>query len=443
MKLSMFNIISKDDKSENYIIFNTHTTACLTLNSQYHKKIFVEKDFSFDKEANEILLANGFVVDDNVDELQKIYDIRKSVMSQNIQNIVILTTTNCNARCYYCFEHGIKPIDMTIETAEALIEFCKKKYKDKRILVSWFGGEPLLRFDIIEYVTNRLIEEGYELDGYVTTNGSLITDKMIDFFTNKYESIAFQITLDDIGDGYGKIKRYVDISIPEAFKRTINNIKLLLEQKIKVLIRVNFLVSNISSAKEIYKKVIHLFDGYDMSNTNVYMAPLSTEAQSENLCNCEGYSTHPFLEMVEIHKSEKNTLQNFHSSNDESLLSRYNLSPLPIPCGMMMPSKIVVNANGDLYKCHRLVGKTEFSVGNVFDGYDEKSNSIDLFEAIEITDLDCKKCNIFPICQGGCKYMRLVYGDSQKCCRIKQVKEELVRMYYNDLRNHLERKEEQ
>ena len=144
---------------------------------------------------------------------------------------------------------------------------------------------------------------------------------------------------------------------------------------------------------------------------------------------------HPFLKMVEAHKKAGFSLQNFHSAaRNSTLLTKYFLSPIPIPCGMMMRSKTIVNANGDLYKCHRLVGHKEYSYGNIFSGsVDDKT--LDIFENTEIDDAECRSCDILPICQGGCKYMRLIYGEKQKCCRIKNVKSELVRMYCNDLKN--------
>lgn len=433
MKPSIFNICVKDTESGNFIIYNTHSTSIVSLNEEMYNSIFIDGNFSVTQSV-QILKQNGFLVEDNEDELEKIYNIRRKVMSKNIQNIVILTTTKCNARCYYCFEKGIKPVDMTKETADSLIKFCKEKYKDKKLLVSWFGGEPLMNFDIVKYITERLTEEGYDLEGYITTNGSLITKEIEEYFSSHYREMGYQITLDAIGEKYGIIKQFVDIPVSKAFDRTFNNIKFLIDKGNKVLVRVNFLVSEIKKATELYSKIVHMFDGYDLKKVNIYMAPLSLPKQGENLCNCENYEKHPFLDMVDAHLLEKKVLQNFHSPDDESLLSKYNLSPLPLSCGIMMPSKIVVNANGDLYKCHRLVGKKEYSVGNVATGYDLDGKILNFFEAIELADDECKKCNLLPICQGGCKYMRITYGNSQKCCRIKQVKEELVLRYYNNLK---------
>lgn len=129
------------------------------------------------------MYKNGFLVDKNCDECSIIERIRAEIMAKSVvQNIVILTTTDCNARCYYCFEHGIEPLYMQEATAEAIIQYCKKNYKEKEIAITWFGGEPLLNWSIIKYITLGLIDAGYELVSHVTTNGSLVNQEILDFF---------------------------------------------------------------------------------------------------------------------------------------------------------------------------------------------------------------------------------------------------------------------
>ena len=215
-------------------------------------------------------MKNSILIDDDVDEINRVRSIREKIANDNVQNIVILTTTDCNARCYYCFERGIKPEKMSFGTADALVDYCGKKYHDKKLLVSWFGGEPLLNYEIIEYITDKLIAKGYELSGYVTTNGSLLTPGMLLFFTERYANMTFQITLDALGDEYGKIKNYVDVPSSLAFNRTVENIKTILASKCKLLLRINFLTSQIDTALKTYDEVIDLFRGYDLSETNIF-----------------------------------------------------------------------------------------------------------------------------------------------------------------------------
>lgn len=433
MKLSQYNIISKLEDEDKYIIYNTYSTACVVLNKEMYFKIFENYNFDATPEI-EFLYNNGIIVDDSTNEIELVERLRADAIQQNIQNIVILTTTECNARCYYCFEHGIEPVIMTKETADAVVRFCKEKYKDKVIAITWFGGEPLLNYGIIKYVTDQLIKAGYELETHITTNGSLISDEMLDYFATNYKKVSFQITLDDIGVEYAKIKRYVDVPLEQAFHRVMENVKKIIKKGIKLLIRVNFASSQIEKAKEIYKQIIGLLAGYDLTNVNIYMAPLSLKYEKENISNFHGNIEHPFLQMVKLQRKEGFALQEIHATGEVSLLSSFNLSPTPVACGMNMHSRIVVNADGKLYKCHRLVGKEEYCVGDVFSGVDINNSVLKFFEKANVTDEDCKKCSILPICQEGCKYSRLTFGEKHKCSRIKQVKEELVKLYYEAIK---------
>ena len=145
-------------------------------------------------------------------------------MDDPVQNVTILTTTECNARCYYCFEHGIRQYPMTREIADATVKYIKKNYPEKQLAINWFGGEPLLNFEIIKYITAQLKESGYEIISHITTNGSLLTKEMIDYLQREYSDLSFQITIDEIGAKYGEVKRYIDIAKEKAYGRVVQNI---------------------------------------------------------------------------------------------------------------------------------------------------------------------------------------------------------------------------
>lgn len=173
-------------------------------------------------------------------------------MNDPVQNVTILTTTECNARCYYCFEHGIRQYPMTREIADATVKYIKKNYPEKQLAINWFGGEPLLNFEIIKYITAQLKESGYEIISHITTNGSLLTKEMIDYLQREYSDLSFQITIDEIGAKYGEVKRYIDIAKEKAYGRVVQNITQLLDRHITTNVRLNFAPSKIERAKEIY-----------------------------------------------------------------------------------------------------------------------------------------------------------------------------------------------
>ena len=92
----------------------------------------------------------------------------------------------------------------------------------------------------------------------------------------------------------------------------------------------------------------------------------------------------------------------------------------------------VIDDKGYLYKCQKHLGKKQFSCGNVYDGV-EKNDTYDFYVTDKLHDDNCKNCNMLPICQGGCKANRLLYGDKFACPPSKSIIKKLVKKYYDYL----------
>lgn len=172
MKKSIFNI---DQLFENRILlYNTFTTSLVELPKDIYRSIFVENDFSLPEVS--ALFNMGFLVEDSCDEIQAMETIRRDVIknsSKKIANIIIAPTLECNAHCFYCFENGYRKGKMTRETADALVDFLVKNWNGEKLGITWFGGEPLLASDIIDYVSQKLKEYNIIYGCKITTNGSL------------------------------------------------------------------------------------------------------------------------------------------------------------------------------------------------------------------------------------------------------------------------------
>ena len=102
----------------------------------------------------------------------------------------IVLTEACNLRCTYCFQEATttRQKSMTPETLERVIDTILKRHVTRdSISIHWFGGEPLLKFGLIEAGVSSLRAAvcagrlgGVSFD--VTTHGGLVTDKIAAFF---------------------------------------------------------------------------------------------------------------------------------------------------------------------------------------------------------------------------------------------------------------------
>lgn len=431
MKISRFIIITQpDDNKAIYLLYNTATTAFVALNAEDYQEIFEEKNFSKNQYSN-ALYKMGFLIDDNVDELNKMYEIRQKSSQGMITNITILTTTGCNARCAYCFEEGINRYNMTQATAEATVKYILDNFPNKQIGIGWFGGEPLLNISVIKYIIDRLHDNGYDVFSHVTTNGSLITDEFLSYAKNNSFK-SFQITIDNVDDKYGEIKAYVDISKEKAFERTIHNVIKLLKNDFRTLVRINFAATQIEEAAKTFNKLYEILYPYNSNgNLYIYLAPLQLHTEGENICNLKYTGEHPYMTATKLQFKLGFPFNSYKSSIDpkEKILVGLNLYPTGYGCGMLLENRVVIDADGKLYKCHRLVGKKQYSCGDVFSGI-EKNAIYQKYVNMEIEDDECNNCNILPLCQGGCKSNAFLYGHEYRCVRIKQVKEELIKYYY-------------
>jgi uncharacterized protein len=108
----------------------------------------------------------------------------KKTVNGNMEHIVLSITNQCNFRCRYCIYSGRyqqqrnhENVFMKKETAEKAVEFFFKNNKNKDdLIIGFYGGEPLLNFDVVKAAMGKGVELGKEknLDFAITTNGYLL-----------------------------------------------------------------------------------------------------------------------------------------------------------------------------------------------------------------------------------------------------------------------------
>lgn len=426
MKTSQYIITTKE--GDQVVLYNTITTSLLVIGADEYERIFLNNDFQ-DSDLVAKLAEYGFLLDDEFNEVNLLNEIRLDDINKPLPVITIYTTTNCNARCYYCLEKGIKTTDMSEETANHVVNFIKNTYVGKRIQIMWFGGEPLMNFNVIESITTQLYNDGYELLTHITTNGSLLTNDMISFFKRYYSKISIQITIDEVYDAYSNIKRYVDIPPEDAFKRIIDNCRLVIAEDIYLSIRINYLERNFDRATQVFTEIEKIFHPFEHNMLNIYLAPITLESG----CNtCIGDSNNDsFNKVVKFHR-DHNVTNIRAKDEDQQVLSSFCLLPKSGSCGAHRKNNIVVRADGVLFKCHRLANEDKYSVGDLQSGIDVSSENYTSLVTHIMTDERCASCNVLPLCQGGCSVIKMLYDRNMEC-DIKAAQKTMLRDYYNYL----------
>lgn len=229
----------------------------------------------------EFLLANYFLVTEDFDE-DAIVDFIKNHQRNFITDtyldhpvkFIILSTTRCNARCFYCYEMNSKgKTHMTYDTAEKVAEYIMNVVPPgAKIEVGWFGGEPLFNSDVIEIITSRLNSAGINFSGNIISNCYLFTDELIQKAKLDWHITNVQVTFDGTEEVYNKIKDYIYDGNTSPYKIVINNVHKLLNNGISVNARMNCDHHNSENLKKLIVELNEEFKNY--GNFSMYVWPL-------------------------------------------------------------------------------------------------------------------------------------------------------------------------
>ena len=209
MKKSIYNFIVKHNNY--FMLFNALYGTSIILNNEEFNNF---NNFSCNEENNSALIKMGFYVDNEIDEV-KLYLTRNRFSIENSNNLSfrIFTTTKCNAKCFYCYEHGVETFDMTKETADEVITFITNRLIGQKSLnIQWFGGEPLVNYEIINYIIDKinpyLKANNIMFSSTMVSNGLLFNENIVKMAKEIWNLKKIQITLDGYGEDYNRIKNY-------------------------------------------------------------------------------------------------------------------------------------------------------------------------------------------------------------------------------------------
>ena len=383
MKKSIYNIYVHNDK--NYLLFNTSNSSCVILTKEEFEHF---ENNNLDENLEKELYRLGFYVDDDYSESEYIL-ARNRINYEKSRSLGfrIFTTTNCNARCFYCYENGVKHFDMSKETADLIINFITERISLYNSLqIQWFGGEPLVNYKIIDYITEKLkpLIEKYNIkySSTMISNGYLFNDELIKKAKNEWKLKKIQINLDGLKDTYQKIKQIND---ENAFEKVLENISKLAKNGIKVSIRLNYSSKNFD---EILNLIDFLSDFYkNQANISIYAKRIFEEMDKKSTISMDKKI---FKKLV-----DKKYFRNNLSS----------IKPSSLTCMANNVNHFVINADGKFLKCARALN---LPCGEVGDIKNLKLNkNINIWIKTQYPK-KCYKCKLFPLCLGGCTMEKLL-----------------------------------
>ncbi|GGX36593.1 radical SAM protein [Streptomyces noursei] len=144
--------------------------------------------------THEALAGLGFTPDGPVADRREAVRDRLRLLGLDavplrISGLRVVLTDRCNMACTYCFvDTNSGEPDMTKEELSAGLEFLfEQNAGQEEVSIQWFGGEPTIRFDLMQYgdqLADSLAarHDVARVRRTVVTNGARLTDEALDHF---------------------------------------------------------------------------------------------------------------------------------------------------------------------------------------------------------------------------------------------------------------------
>lgn len=311
---------------------------------------------------------------------------------------------DCNLACKYCFAeegeyHGRRAL-MDYETGKRALDFLIENSGNRKNLeVDFFGGEPLMNFEVVK----RLVEYGREQEKKrdkhfrftLTTNGVLLDDAVMEFANREMDNVV--LSIDGRREVHDKMRPFrkgqgsYDLIVPKFLK--------LAESRGQELYYVRGTFTHYNT--DFSADVLHLADlGFrQISVEPVVAQPTDDYAITEEDLPVLFDEYDRLAANMVKREREGNAFNFFHFMIDleggPCVYKRLS------GCGSGT-EYLAVTPWGDLYPCHQFVGNEDFLMGNVWDGVVNEALR-DEFKCCNVYAKEkCRGCFAKFYCSGGC-----------------------------------------
>lgn len=397
MKFSKFNSVIELD--EGLIIYNAFSGGILRLDNEHatrYRTLWDNKD--------EMLLGalkkGNMIIPDAMDE--RVLLRHQSNIASNDTSTMSLTiapTMACNFRCPYCYEKGKEYTTLDDRILEAVVSYINKHTESggiRTLAVAWYGGEPLLRMDLIRRIRQGITTEGTVLKQVIVTNGYLLSEDI----AAELEAMGVeraQVTIDGPPEIHNKSRIHHDGR--DTFNTILENIKRAIKH-IRVSIRVNVNRETLSQVD----RLLDYLDDFELSGeVSVYLAPIDN---FHGKCNGALCLDHEEFSVEEFEFLKRNANRGYFRLNVGSFI--------PTICSATCVNSFVIDPLGNLYKCWEYIGDEEHKVGDVFTGLNFGTAMKRWQDYDYLKHEECQECSILPACKGGCP-KRVVDGNFHVC----------------------------
>ncbi len=427
-KYRLFTYIQTSETNDGLLVYNLMTRELVLLNDD---EAIAFENTDMTNETVAFLAKHWFLVPNSFNDYTFFTQVDSLIrmIADNDKNsplyqFVIYPTTDCNARCFYCFELACKRITMTEQTAHDVADFIRRKSQGKKVHIMWFGGEPLYNLKAIDTITCDLVNSGIEYDSEMVSNGYLFDEDIVKKAFEFWKLKKIQITLDGTEEVYNRCKAYIYKNIPSPFVRVLSNIELLLKAGIHVNIRLNMDTHNCDDLFELTNQLVQRFDRYD--NCQVYIALLFEKSGKKY--------TKRSLENKKLLWAKYDEVNDLLIKHNKARKTPVEVYRAIKHCMADNNGSTTILPDGNLGKCEHFTDDNFY--GSIYsDKYDEFY--IEKFKKIKDYGEQCHNCPLHPKCKplDICPHTELECDEFDRELKIKYLKEQMLASYEYYLKN--------
>ncbi len=316
-----------------------------------------------------------------------------------MNTLVLHLTDACNLACDYCCQEGSRKGrgSMSPEIAEKAVDLLMANApEEKKVHLVFFGGEPLLNFPVIShavaYADQRAQETGRSVGYAITTNATLLEQRVVDFLLA--HEIGVTVSIDGDAPVHDRHRRFPGGAPSHR----------VIAPGIARLIR---------GGRPVVARVTVVKDPDTVPNTLDYLlkngfaeagfAPVTTadpaflldEAGMDRLLEQFRGLSERFLE-----SAETGDLLGFTNLID-LLVALHQGEVKSHPCGAGL-GLFAVDPKGRLYPCQRLCGTPHPVLGDLDTGLNTEAVADFRKKGALNTKQECANCMARATCAGGC-----------------------------------------
>lgn len=349
----------------------------------------------------ESLKADGLLFSkDTFEETAKEFKKRQGVLKA----ICLHVAHDCNLACKYCFAgkgeyDGPKGL-MSFETGKRALDFLiEKSGTRKNLEVDFFGGEPLLNWDVckklVEYGRSKEKEYNKNFRFTVTTNGVLLNDEIMEFCNKEMGNVV--LSLDGRKETHDRL-RTCRIG-KGSYDLIIDNFKKFAESR---------------NQQDYYMRGTYTSYNTDFSKDIIHMADLGFKELSIEPVVCDPSEPYALKEndlpvLKEQYEILANEMLKRYRNGNGFTFYHYMIDLDAGPCIVKRVSGcgvgteyMAVTPSGELYPCHQFVGDEKFLLGDIWKGVTNTA-VLEEFNGCNVySHKECKDCFAKLYCSGGC-----------------------------------------